>query len=98
MCGIASFLSNRHWSGIPDTQWLTDLAASFDAAVAGNDLMDASTPLDDLAAHFYDSWLLACTCRALPTRSKCTAFRHSGQHQKPAQRSCGQAGTGTAHR
>ncbi len=54
MCGIASFLSNRHWSGIPDTQWLTDLAASFDAAVAGNDLMDASTPLDDLAAHFYD--------------------------------------------
>ncbi|WP_319471542.1 SIS domain-containing protein [uncultured Pseudodesulfovibrio sp.] len=54
MCGIASFLSNRHWSDIPDTQWLTDLAASLDAAVAGNDLMDASTPLDDLAAHFYD--------------------------------------------
>ncbi len=54
MCGIASFLSNRHWAETPDTGWIDTLNASFSAAVTGNDLMDANAPLGDLADHFYD--------------------------------------------
>jgi len=54
MCGIASFLSNRNWANTPDTGWLEALDASFATAVSGNDLMEATAPLNVLADHFYD--------------------------------------------
>lgn len=54
MCGIASFLSNRQWTTVPDTGWLDGLDAEFKEAVAGTDLLAASTPLEDLAGKFYE--------------------------------------------
>ncbi|CCH48751.1 SIS domain-containing protein [Pseudodesulfovibrio piezophilus] len=54
MCGIASFLSNRQWTATPDTGWLETLDTEFKTIVAGNDILQAATPLGTLAEHFYD--------------------------------------------
>lgn len=53
MCGIASFLSNRHWAETANTDWLSPLDTAFSAALDG-DIMEAAAPLEELAGHFYD--------------------------------------------
>ncbi len=80
MCGIASFLSNRHWSKTPDTGWLDGLRNSFDSVVDGNNILDAATPLGELAEHFYDLMAFGLHMQLIAdpeTKSKLTDIRDS---------------------
>jgi len=54
MCGIASFLSNRLWTSVPDTGWLAELDGAFKGVVSGSDLLEAAAPLETLTGKFYE--------------------------------------------
>ncbi|MFH1913643.1 MAG: glutamine--fructose-6-phosphate aminotransferase, partial [Pseudomonadota bacterium] len=87
MCGIASFLSNRQWTGTPDTAWLDHVADAFEQAVSGHDLMEAAAPLAELTERFYDLMAFGLHLQLVAdpaTRQRLEAIRDAIRTQRNA--------------
>ncbi|MFC7332744.1 SIS domain-containing protein [Rhodocista pekingensis] len=79
MCGIAGFLSNRHWTADPDLSWL-DRAADALAAATPDDPAGIDAALDLLAGRFdalmaFGTHLAAATRPAVRARLEAAAVR-----------------------
>ncbi len=87
MCGIASFLSNQNWTQVPDTGWLKELDTSFKNAISGNNLLEASVPLEALSGHFYDLMAFGMHMELVgkpETKAQLTSIRDSIQSLRNA--------------